>query len=439
MKASRFIPEGSLIIKNEPLGVATFSHNRKNYCNYCLKSSEKLMKCGKCQVVYYCSQDCQKKDWGIHKKECSVYTKIGQNSQKITNQFMLVLRCFLEYKEKQENYCQAIDDMISNTEKYPEDKIQFFEEMALLLIKYLEIDLKDGIEKLLQFLKDFIARLLVNAFTIYNNDNDTIAAAVYSVSNFINHSCEPNAIAIYKGKRQFIYALKDIQENEEINISYCNYIKPFYDRHNYLIENYFFECQCKKCLKEQKGTSTTLICQNCKKDKIYQTDIEKFICQKCSKDFTPEEIKIIDQQINKLKKEMGTQNLENRVKSWEKIRELVDDESGHYHEVLEIISRMYVSEERYEEAYAADRVLLNKMKKWYMSNDPMIGWKYLELAKLASALTKYKKAKEYVAKGLKILDKYYLLEEMPDFKEMILDIQNDFQYTLNHELLNERK
>jgi len=57
------------------------------------------------------------------------------------------------------------------------------------------------------------------------------------------------------------------------------------------------------------------------------------------------------------------------------------------------------------------------------------------LAKLASALTQYQKAKEYVASGLKILEKYYLLNEMPDFKEMILDIQNDFKYSMNYDAL----
>jgi len=38
------------------------------YCNYCKQKAK--VKCGNCQSVFYCSLECQKKDWQKHKENC---------------------------------------------------------------------------------------------------------------------------------------------------------------------------------------------------------------------------------------------------------------------------------------------------------------------------------------------------------------------------------
>jgi hypothetical protein len=42
----------------------------KNQCFCCFKTGVKLQKCGNCNIVYYCSRECQKNDWKKHKPDC---------------------------------------------------------------------------------------------------------------------------------------------------------------------------------------------------------------------------------------------------------------------------------------------------------------------------------------------------------------------------------
>ncbi|GBC07966.1 hypothetical protein RclHR1_07820001 [Rhizophagus clarus] len=48
-----------------------------NICNVCQKSS--TLKCSRCHQTFYCSKDCQKKDWKSHKKSC------GKNEVAMSN------------------------------------------------------------------------------------------------------------------------------------------------------------------------------------------------------------------------------------------------------------------------------------------------------------------------------------------------------------------
>lgn len=43
----------------------------KSMCENCKGSERKMMVCGQCRQAYYCSRECQKKDWKQHKKSCA--------------------------------------------------------------------------------------------------------------------------------------------------------------------------------------------------------------------------------------------------------------------------------------------------------------------------------------------------------------------------------
>jgi hypothetical protein len=44
-------------------------------CFKCQKNQPKMFKCTKCQTIHYCSTNCQKNDWNIHKQICEEYAR----------------------------------------------------------------------------------------------------------------------------------------------------------------------------------------------------------------------------------------------------------------------------------------------------------------------------------------------------------------------------
>ncbi|KAL1506485.1 hypothetical protein ABEB36_005844 [Hypothenemus hampei] len=79
--------------------------------------------------------------------------------------------------------------------------------------------------------------------------------ALYLKQSCINHSCDPNAEIkfLHNNSRLFLVALKDIQPDEEILISYlgeCEINRSRHSRRKLLMENYIFACECSKCLEE---------------------------------------------------------------------------------------------------------------------------------------------------------------------------------------------
>lgn len=93
----------------------------------------------------------------------------------------------------------------------------------------------------------------LNSFNLTTALYDRIGVYLHPYTALINHSCDYNATVGFDGEEAFVKAIRPIQKDEQIFISYIDTTTPNAVRRKELSERYFFDCQCSKC---SKGTNT---------------------------------------------------------------------------------------------------------------------------------------------------------------------------------------
>lgn len=104
--------------------------------------------------------------------------------------------------------------------------------------------------------RTIIGRNLTNAFGVWSptthadEGREFFGFAVYPSASYFNHLCEPNVTKQRRGASYTFTASRDIEEGEEMCISYgIDGIEPVAERRRTLSE-WFFECMCTRCVRE---------------------------------------------------------------------------------------------------------------------------------------------------------------------------------------------
>lgn len=76
----------------------------------------------------------------------------------------------------------------------------------MILIEFLPKDMLPDIKELL----GIFGRMSVNSFNILDTDMTSLGVGIYLGPSVIDHSCKPNAIAVFEGTKIIITTLCDL-------------------------------------------------------------------------------------------------------------------------------------------------------------------------------------------------------------------------------------
>ncbi len=251
--ANRKIKIGEEIMHN----VATLALLRHEYVNRrcfgCFCASDKLLRCGSCHIISYCSKNCQVTDWkSYHKKECKFVPNLVdhfRDDPDCIDDVLLLSRALIE--RSNQNSCRyengsAIicgEDHIqllslgNNGKMYADNTIRVIQQVSSLSKKPIS-----DIAKLYTQFK-------CNNFGILDDLLKCYAAGVFPAAALLNHSCDPNCVLQFNENNSLrIIAVKEIAIDEEITHSYTDLSLPTEGRRNKLRNVYGFDCQCCRCV-----------------------------------------------------------------------------------------------------------------------------------------------------------------------------------------------
>lgn len=235
----------------------------------CGHASVELKTCNGCRSARFCNRDCQVGAWhAYHKYECKIYKKLQNNLPSAS--FRAVLRVVL-LKDRDvlpSETWNRITSLVSEEQTLASQGRSNLTEMAEGVKHLAESNMSVGTIQKLFFIMKF------NAIELPTPLHGGIGVMVDPLLAKFNHSCEPN-FALHRPQHtmtsdwmnstslpederrvfvQFI-PLRDIQEGEELLNCYIVPTVSVSARRRKLKEDYFFECNCPRCLSDIKAAT----------------------------------------------------------------------------------------------------------------------------------------------------------------------------------------
>ncbi|KAL6250663.1 hypothetical protein RBB50_002965 [Rhinocladiella similis] len=232
-------------------------------------ASVSLKDCGGCRKARFCSKECQVEAWhAYHKFECKIFKKVQDDLPPP------ILRAVLRVV------------LLKDRNKLPEDEwtrissLTSHEHILAGRGRSNITDMAEGIKHLAEssMTVEMIQRLIFimrsNTIELPTPIHGPMGVMLEPLVAKFNHSCEPN-LAIHRpqytmksrwmkseqlseDKRETFFQLiplRDIQQGEELCISYVVPTVSVSARRKKLMEDYLFECNCPRCKSDMEAST----------------------------------------------------------------------------------------------------------------------------------------------------------------------------------------
>lgn len=236
---------------------------RKYRCESCycdVQPPDPDIACMDCEVQIYCSYACRANDVQ-HRLECPYIAARGCLPQR--DEVRVMLRAILKLKRDQPIGSSLVggggpgDDVphtpiprtFSHLLSHKEDFSRSKQRMEDIQVVYTEVEdfLGDELMPCMDEFLEVLGRLYINGFEICDTRMHTYGWGVYLGPSIMDHSCQPTACVTFSGCRLTVTCLRDVDDVDQLFISYCDTSLPAHIRREKLYSNYFFWCLCCKC------------------------------------------------------------------------------------------------------------------------------------------------------------------------------------------------
>lgn len=387
------IEEGEIILEEQPQIFAIYSNNFAMTCHYCLVELEHPKRCSVCKYSHYCSTDHQTLDWKkAHKKECPIIRDLTQQGKRIpTAPLMLALKAFVQLEYfKNKDLLENLNSLKNHQDKMSAENYEEYKNNIIMIIKCSDqnFDL-ERIERYIQY-QD---KMMVNGGTTYSKTDPSNSLAMTLLKDFcrVNHSCEPNCFLVFNPERgDRLVAARAINAGEEITTSYVNTLDRLEVRKKKLREEYFFECSCPKCKREEADS-------NFSRSRIL------------SKEVVNESLNSLDQ----------VKNFLSRMAS------KLGEYDYEWYDVLENVEQTLIKLNELKFLYNFRKSFTKKFEHWFkgIMMNPTVCQHYNHLAKLSNYLGFPQENYEYCKEALKISKKYFTGPENDQLELMLRDVK----------------
>ena len=259
--AKHAISRGSVLLAERPTcNPLIRARYAQEICANCLNPCDTTYKCSTCGLVVYCSSQCQAQFAHIHDLECKLTTRLpsictqGDVDLDLIRLASRVCLCRELSDYSKEEYTR-IENLLTHqnqfTSAWSSTVFDVCETVSDLLKSkgFLPMKSRTFVENTTSdMLFGLCCRINVNSYGYRDDSNADIAIAVLAnMGAVVNHSCCPSAVFNAHGPTMQIRALRNLEQGEEISISYIDLFQSRSARVSELQATKFFTCKCKRC------------------------------------------------------------------------------------------------------------------------------------------------------------------------------------------------
>ncbi|ESN90710.1 hypothetical protein HELRODRAFT_166414 [Helobdella robusta] len=201
------------------------------HCDHCFVCSTHLKSCSKCKYMRYCCRNCQ--------------------SEKGRSEMQEVLGI-----ERNYSHLMSHVDEIKQSEKAMSTFMKRAVEIKHFISRNGDTNIGcsgDGCESDAVELKnpgmllETFGKMVVNSYSILDEDLNNIGTGFYLGPSIIDHSCRPNCVITFNGINMVVKCLKDVSMGDRLYMSYVDLMNHREGRREHLLRTYFFHCECEAC------------------------------------------------------------------------------------------------------------------------------------------------------------------------------------------------